>query len=145
MKIKQHVMKVMFIITVLVLAFSLSAAAPLQVEPPTDGTTSPGTDTSAAESIFIVQVIAIAAFFQKRLNLSGYPMIFAALAVAAVLWFSPLLAEAYPASAKLIESTLTFLKLSFSALGTVDFVTAAGTRIAVATQLKLASMAVTSG
>src|SRR5688572_1671752 len=122
---------VMLILVVLAALFVM-AAAPLQVEPPTDGTPASTTNTSGAEAAFVAQVVAIAAFVQKRLKLEGYAMIGAALLVAGVLWFSPFLAETFPDNAKLIDSAVTFLKLSFTALGSVDFLIFAGTKIATA-------------
>ena len=92
----------------------------------------PATDPGANDAVFVAELIAITAFFQKRFGLGGYVLIGAAGLVGIVLWFAPLLSAAIPAAGAWIDSGVTFVKLFLSAMGSVDFVTTVGSKIATA-------------
>jgi len=93
-------------------------------QPPAAGTpvvttlpAAPATDPGPNDAVFVAELIAITAFFQKRFGLGGYALMGAAGAVGVVLW---------------IDSGETFVKLFLSAMGSVDFVTTVGSKIAAA-------------
>lgn len=139
---KSHVMPMLFVtILVIVAAVGLMAFAPFQTVAPQDGgpatvtsaPAAPATDPGANDAVFVAELIAITAFFQKRFGLGGYGLIGAAGAVGLALWFSPLLSATFPAAGPWIDSGVTFVKLFLSSMGSVDFVTTVGKKIVSAT------------
>lgn len=133
-------LNVCIILLVIVAAFGLMAAAPLQGEtppPPDSGEvaptpTAPISDTSPEALAFIGYVVVITAFFQKRLNLQGYALMAAGAIVGAIIWFAPQFGDAIPAAKAWIDSSVVFVKLLLSAFGSVDFLSTAGARISTA-------------
>lgn len=130
---------VIMVILVIFATVFLTAAAPVQGEtpPPESGEVQPGpsvpiSDTSPEALAFIAYVITITAFFQKRLNLSGYPLMIAGAIVAAIIWFAPQFGDTVPAVKKWVDSGTVFIKLLLAAFGSVDFGVYVGARIATA-------------
>jgi hypothetical protein len=125
--------QIVVLVFIVFAALCLMAFAPYQqAAPPGDVAAATPVSNGTAEAVFVVELVAITAFFQKRFGLAGYALMGVAAVIGAVLWFAPLLATAFPAAATWINSGVQFVTLYFSAMGSVDFATTLGVRIATA-------------
>lgn len=129
-------------IALLFALFMFVSAVPahaLQIETPPvvpSAETSPPASTNPSLPDVAV-LIAIVAFFKKRFDLKENGVVYAVLGVGAVLWFSPLLAAAFPDFGKWIDEVLAFVKWVLASMGAVDFAINTGAKILTTTKTEV--------
>lgn len=81
----------------------------------------------------VAVLVAIVAFFKKRLSLQENGVITAVLVVGAVLWFTPLISEKFPDVGVWLDQGMAFVKWVLASMGAVDFLINTGVKIATGT------------
>lgn len=129
--------RILFVVLVLAAVFVVPVLA--QGETPPDvpaAEPSPPASTNPSGADVAV-LIAIVAFFKKRFDLKESGVIYAVVGVGAVLWFSPLLAAAFPAFGEWINQVLAFVKWILASMGAVDFTINTGAKILTTTKTEV--------
>ncbi len=128
----------LLVIAFLLLAFVTPAYADGPVCDPADpacvaAESSPPTPTNPSLPDVAV-LIAIVAFFKKRLDLKENGVSLAVVLVGAVLWFGPQVIALFPGAADLANQVLAFAKWVLASMGAVDFSINTGAKILTATK-----------
>ena len=128
---------VLFVVLFIAAVFVVPVLAQGETPPvvPAAETSPPASTNPSLPDVAVL--IAIVAFFKKRLGLAENGVVYTVVIVGSVLWFSPLLAVKFPDISPWFDQGLAFVKWVLASMGAVDFAINTGAKIATTTKADL--------